>query len=45
MIEKIRGKVKETFNSVNSFFSSMFAYLKPILACVVFVMLLSQIGH
>ena len=40
MIEKIRGKVKETFNSVNSFFSSMFAYLKPILACVVFVMLL-----
>lgn len=40
MIEKIRGKVKDTFNSVNSFFSSMFAYLKPILACVVFVMLL-----
>lgn len=40
MIKKICGKLKEAFNSVNSFFSSMFAYLKPILVCVVFVMLL-----
>lgn len=40
MREKICGKLNEAFNSVNSFFARMFAYLKPILACVVFVMLL-----
>lgn len=40
MIKKICGKLKDAFNSVDSFFARMFAYLKPIVACVVFVMLL-----
>lgn len=40
MIKKICGKLNEAFNSVDSFFARMFAYLKPIVACVVFVMLL-----
>lgn len=40
MREMICGKLKEAFNSVKSFFAWIFTYLPPIVACVVFVMLL-----
>ena len=40
MIEKIHGKLKGAINSVKSFLARIPAYLPPIVACVVFVMLL-----
>lgn len=40
MIEKIRGKVKEIFNLVGSFLARIPAYLIPIVASVVLVIVL-----
>lgn len=40
MIEKIRGKLKGSINSVKSFLARISAYLPPIVACVVFVIVL-----
>lgn len=40
MIEKIRGKVKEIFNLVGPFLARIPAYLIPIVASVVLVIVL-----